>query len=68
MYGFLRDGNKHTFVRPHNFEYFPLKAGDIIEGDGWTFYDDVRALGSYADCILQDAEESGRKFDDYFTL
>jgi hypothetical protein len=68
VYGFLRDRNKHTFVQPNHFNRYTLKAGDIIEGDSWNFYDVVRSLGLLADCILRDAEEFGRSLDEYFIL
>lgn len=66
---FLRGGSKHTFVEHCYFDQYALKARDIIEGDGWAFYDFIRWLSlSGTNCILLDAEESGRSFDNYFVL
>jgi hypothetical protein len=62
IYGFLTDGKKRIFLWEQFFRSHALKSGDILEGDAYTFYFFPRS-GS---CIVRDALESGRTFDDYY--
>jgi len=62
IYGFLTDGKKRIFLWEQFFRSYALKSGDIVEGDAYTFYFFPRS-GS---CIVRDALESGKTFDDYY--